>query len=762
MVKSSRDEFSAKTKRDLAARAGHVCSFPGCRHPTSGPSAEAPDASVNLGEACHIRAAASGPGARRYDPSMSSAERSSIDNGIWMCRTHAKLIDSDEATYTIEELHRWKDEAESRAERRLRDGSTGEPTSEDDLGSSQDRPDAGKYRSDPPDTVFISYASRYREWVRVLHRNLALCLGPDSIFLDEADLGPGRSWVSGLQAGLERAARVVLVASPEAFASPWVRHELESFQAQRPSWKAEGLLSLALLVETPLPPFLASAQHIDFRDHDEASYRTGLSVMVAALQGIRDPHNLPTLPDDLEVPDPPVGGLPSELRGRLVRVLSPLFRPRFARTAVAARLGLDPAGLEDHASAPLAVSAALTLGPSGRHPADQARRVVAAILDEELAGGDPALAEELRGLQQEIARSEPTRPSSSPAAARALPMPADLVHPTGTVAVGSELYVARESDADAEREMGHGPGLVHILGPRQIGKSSLITRLIDRARNDPAGPLVVSINFQDLDAESLSDLRSLLVQLAMEILDAAGRDPETALEIERTRLSAKMACKRLVRREVLTRHSRGVLVALDETDRLVRPGGCADDFFSMLRAWHEAGKQDQAWAGLRLALVFCTEAYMVPEGMSESPLANVGLKCYLRDFHRPEVEQLASRHGLSSAGGAGRAIMEQLGGNPYLTRRALYALAVEGYDFERVISEAHSGAGPLGDHLERHLRHLQAVPELAQAMRGILRHSECRDESRYRSLEGLGLVRRDGTQVLPRYRLYRDFLRERL
>ena len=111
---SKRDEFSAKTKRTLAARAGHVCSFRDCPRHTSGPSAEANDASVNLGEACHIRAAAPGPGARRYDSSMTSAERRSIDNGIWMCRTHATLIDRDEATYTVEQLHQRKREAEAR------------------------------------------------------------------------------------------------------------------------------------------------------------------------------------------------------------------------------------------------------------------------------------------------------------------------------------------------------------------------------------------------------------------------------------------------------------------------------------------------------------------------------------------------------------------------------------------------------------------------------------------------------------------------
>jgi tetratricopeptide (TPR) repeat protein len=129
MARSREDEFTAKTKQALAARAGYRCSFPGCDRPTSGPSAEGPEATANVGEACHIRAASSGPGARRYDPDMTSEERRSIENGIWMCRTHAKLIDSDEATHTVEELERWKREAEARAERALRKGGASARTS---------------------------------------------------------------------------------------------------------------------------------------------------------------------------------------------------------------------------------------------------------------------------------------------------------------------------------------------------------------------------------------------------------------------------------------------------------------------------------------------------------------------------------------------------------------------------------------------------------------------------------------------------------
>lgn len=116
MASSSRDNFSEKTKSILAARAGHVCSVPGCPQRTSGPSQEANDAVVNLGEAAHIRGASAGPGSRRYDPSMTSAERRFIGNGIWLCRNHHKLIDSDESTHTVEQLMRWKLDAEARAQ----------------------------------------------------------------------------------------------------------------------------------------------------------------------------------------------------------------------------------------------------------------------------------------------------------------------------------------------------------------------------------------------------------------------------------------------------------------------------------------------------------------------------------------------------------------------------------------------------------------------------------------------------------------------
>jgi hypothetical protein len=90
--KHARDEFSEATKQLLARRAGFRCSI--CQLPTVGPHSEA-DRAVYLGEASHIHSAA--PQGPRANLAMTPDERSSLSNGIHLCKVHAKLIDMDVA-----------------------------------------------------------------------------------------------------------------------------------------------------------------------------------------------------------------------------------------------------------------------------------------------------------------------------------------------------------------------------------------------------------------------------------------------------------------------------------------------------------------------------------------------------------------------------------------------------------------------------------------------------------------------------------------
>lgn len=118
-----RDDFTQKTKDILANRVGWRCSNPNCRKLTRGPSKENGNTDIaNIGVAAHICAASIG--GPRYDKNMTEEERRSFDNGIWLCQSCSKLIDSDIETYTIEKLKEWKSTAENLACRELEAGNS--------------------------------------------------------------------------------------------------------------------------------------------------------------------------------------------------------------------------------------------------------------------------------------------------------------------------------------------------------------------------------------------------------------------------------------------------------------------------------------------------------------------------------------------------------------------------------------------------------------------------------------------------------------
>ena len=115
-VPVGRDDFNEATRTTLARRAAHRCSKPDCRAPTSGPATDV-QGTVNVGVSAHITAAARG--GPRYDESLTADERRNVSNGVWLCQTCGKLVDSDNARFSVDELRAWKVAAEVAAEREL-------------------------------------------------------------------------------------------------------------------------------------------------------------------------------------------------------------------------------------------------------------------------------------------------------------------------------------------------------------------------------------------------------------------------------------------------------------------------------------------------------------------------------------------------------------------------------------------------------------------------------------------------------------------
>lgn len=111
---STRDNFLKSVQVDLSIRAALRCSNPKCRILTKGP-ADLPVGVVSIGVAAHIKAAA--PGGPRFDEAQTAAERSAIENGIWLCANCARLIDTEPAVYSVEVVRGWKRDHEAEVRR---------------------------------------------------------------------------------------------------------------------------------------------------------------------------------------------------------------------------------------------------------------------------------------------------------------------------------------------------------------------------------------------------------------------------------------------------------------------------------------------------------------------------------------------------------------------------------------------------------------------------------------------------------------------
>lgn len=103
----STGDFNKPVRDLLRDQAGNLCSYPGCEVITTAKSATSKSGISDVGEACHIKGNA--PDSKRYDATMDPKERAAESNGIWLCRTHGKLIDSDERRFPVETLHAMKE-----------------------------------------------------------------------------------------------------------------------------------------------------------------------------------------------------------------------------------------------------------------------------------------------------------------------------------------------------------------------------------------------------------------------------------------------------------------------------------------------------------------------------------------------------------------------------------------------------------------------------------------------------------------------------
>ncbi|WP_322744287.1 MULTISPECIES: AAA-like domain-containing protein [unclassified Coleofasciculus] len=339
-----------------------------------------------------------------------------------------------------------------------------------------------------------------------------------------------------------------------------------------------------------------------------------------------------------------------------------------------------------------------------------------------------------------------------------MPLGNGLELPHGPVKLDSEFYVERSPIEERCYETIRQAGaLIRIKAPRQMGKTSLLDRIVEYAEQQ--GYQTIRINLLQAKGDVFRSLNKFLRWFCACMSSKVKLDAQLDEYWDCDRGSI-VNCTTYVQEHLLEQLNSPVVLALDEADRVFQSPEIAQGFFPMLRSWHEEAKTIDVWEQLRLVVAHSTEDYGLLD-INQSPF-NVGLPVELPEFTSEQVADLARRYQLNWDDTQVQQLMAMVGGHPYLVRLALHHLAHQEVTLKQLLQDAPTEAGIYEAHLRRHWGMLKDNLELAEALKQVVSASEpVRIETMQAyKLYSMGLIQRQRDQVMPRCELYRQYFQK--
>ena len=333
-----------------------------------------------------------------------------------------------------------------------------------------------------------------------------------------------------------------------------------------------------------------------------------------------------------------------------------------------------------------------------------------------------------------------------------------LEYPDGSVALDSPYYLERNGiESLCSQTLEKPAALIRIKAPKLMGKTSLARRIVaDGIAKNYQG---VYLDLGSVNKEVIINLDNFLRWLCCKVSSEIEIDNQVDNAWNTSYLGSNDNCTAYFKKYILKQINSPLILVLDEVDRLFPYSEVVEDFFGMLRSWHEKGKIYEVWKRLRLVLVHSTEVY-IPLDYHQSPF-NAGVPVELEEFNQQQVEDLATRHNINPQKSLLEELRRMIGGHPYLLRLAMYDLAVGKTTFENLLQSATTEAGIYSNHLRYLLDILRSAPDLIKALQRVVNSTAGveLDSMEIYKLHSLGLVIRENNHVTPRCQLYRDYFR---
>lgn len=334
-------------------------------------------------------------------------------------------------------------------------------------------------------------------------------------------------------------------------------------------------------------------------------------------------------------------------------------------------------------------------------------------------------------------------------------------YPDGPVPLDSPLYIKRPPIEELAYQEITQPGcLIRIHAPREMGKSSLLLRLSAFAHEQEY--YTIKLDCHQIDAFCLSHVDEFFRYFCWRLATELGIDPQLDGYWDEE-IGSKLSCSFYLKNYLLKQIQHPMVIMLEGIDRFLEYPQIAQEFFTLLRSWHEEAKQDTDWQKLRLVIVYSTEVN--GSSLTNHSLFNMGLPLRLSDFTSQQIEELARRHGIEwNSRQEVTQLMSLVGGHPALVRIALYYLTCQSMTLEEILQEAIADGGIYKQHLWRYWTQLQENPNLLRAYTQLVtaKQSIYLDSIEVYKLDSLGLIAYEGDRIKPRCELYRVYFAKQL
>ncbi len=331
-----------------------------------------------------------------------------------------------------------------------------------------------------------------------------------------------------------------------------------------------------------------------------------------------------------------------------------------------------------------------------------------------------------------------------------------LPFPEGIVPPNSPLYQTRDNiESICYETILQSASLIRIKAPTLMGKSSLMMKILAYAKAQ--NYQTVYLDLSNVDRAIVTDLDKFLRWLCVMVGKQLGLENQLNDYWDLEILGSNGNCTAYFEEYLLPRINCPVVLGLDEVDRLFSYESIIEDFFGMLRSWHEKGKISTIWQNLRLIMAHSTEVYISLD-LNQSPF-NAGVPIELLELSVNEIENLANLHQLNWLANETEKLIEILGGHPYLIRLAMYHLSQGKVSLKILLENAAKETGIYSNHLRRNLDILLQKPTLAKSFKQVVTSHqpiELNPMQTYQ-LYSMGLVQLQDNQVIPRCNLYRNY-----